>query len=380
MAPRPRPRRPRAGRRLVLAWPAGPHVSCSFTAVAWLAKRQSGMPGSQPTKRPVALAWTSPPRISQSIRTSRAMLPPSRLRMVSPAARWQAAVVAAAGEAARTPSSRAARTTPRPYMNTMTLAIIVKNSSDRATTTTNWAVTKPPSRARATARTRVVRSCTYQRSSMTVVLPFSLGGLPAPKLAEDDRRQWRADEDEQHRREDGDDREDGGRAVAGGHAAQVLAALVAQVAAEVHEPLGEVGAVLGAGGQQPVGAGRVRLGGLHGGPGQRRADAHAAAVRAQDLGELVDHGAAAALDDPLHRLDHPAADADVHRQQVVDGVELDPHDLAALLDDAVEPTARPRQAEDQPDRAEEQHHRRGLADQQPDDQAEGGRRRGGGEQ
>src|SRR5919198_33173 len=208
MAPRPRPRRPRAGRRLVLSGPAGPHVSCSFTAVAWLAKRQSGMPGSQPTKRPVALAWTSPPRISQSIRTSRAMLPPSRLRMVSPAARWQAAVVAAAGEAARTPSSRAARTTPRPYMNTMTLAIIVKNSSDRATTTTNWAVTKPPS--------RVGAGCSAMARKLDRGGSLALDDLAADPVDH-------LDAERLHRRPDDHQRADGqrgpGQALGGGEAA-----------------------------------------------------------------------------------------------------------------------------------------------------------------
>src|SRR4029453_5883599 len=90
------------------------------------------------------------------------------------------------------------------------------------------AVEKPPSRTGSSrACAAKVRRWTNKRSSTGRSCPFSPGELSPPQLAEDDRRQRRADEDEQHGREDGHDREDRGGAVAGGHAAEVLAPLVA---------------------------------------------------------------------------------------------------------------------------------------------------------
>src|SRR6266487_2142333 len=192
-----------------------------------------------------------------------------------------------------------------------------------------------PRPARPTSRSGAVHSHTNIQKGMCFLLPCS----PPREPSEDDRRQRRGHEQQQHRREDHDDRDDGGGPLAGRHPPQVLAPLAVQVAAQVHEPAGQVGAVLGAGRQQPVRARGVGLGALGGGTGEGGADADAAAVRAQHLRQLGDDRAAAALDHALQRLDDAAADPDVHGQQVVDGVELDRRRLAPPGD---QPVGRPR--------------------------------------
>ena len=90
------------------------------------------------------------------------------------------------------------------------------------------------------------------------------------------------------------------------------------------QPAAEIDAALDAGREQLIGAGRARLGRELGRTPERLGLTEPAARPRQDVAELLDDGAAPALDDPLHGLHRARAGAHLHREQVVHRVELEP--------------------------------------------------------
>ena len=63
------------------------------------------------------------------------------------------------------------------------------------------------------------------------------------------------------------------------------------------------------------------------------------------VGEVLDDGAPPAVDDPLHRLDRSGTGPDVHRQQMVDRVQLLADPPGALQHLTLEALSGPRRAD-----------------------------------
>jgi hypothetical protein len=61
-------------------------------------------------------------------------------------------------------------------------------------------------------------------------------------------------------------------------------------------------------------------------------------MHSQGLSQFADDLSSASLDDLLHRMNNPAPGPDSHSQQLVDRIDLDPHEFLAVTDGAIDLT------------------------------------------
>jgi len=177
--------------------------------------------------------------------------------------------------------------------------------------------------------------------------------------AEDDPGQWGPDEEQHHRCEDSDDRNEHGGAPSSRRTPHRFSPGLPHILGKLEKRTAQICSSLLGRTKQRIGPGTGRLGCRGGEPLKGIARPHSCSVQPENLRQFRDNLALASSHYLLNGMNDPTTGPDPHRQQLIHRVNLDPHQVLTTSNGPIDGAPLPSSADDGRQETEDQGARRG---------------------